>query len=94
MLKCRTKVGEQVKEIELINVVKGEIDKSEEKQENKPSRVLDKLTIKKIGRWRKMIEKQTNIEKKEELNNLVNDFENGKINEEYLVEEMQRIREI
>ena len=94
VLKCRTKVGNQVKEIELINVVKGEIDKSEENQENKPSRVLDKLTMKKIGRWRKMIEKQSDFTKKEELNRLVNDFENGKINEEYLVEDMQRIREI
>lgn len=92
VLKCRTKVGDLVKEIELINVVKGTLE--DKTNTNDKIKTLDKVTIKKIGRWRKMIEKQDNMDKREELNSLVNAFENGNIDEDYLVEEMQRIREI
>lgn len=78
ILKCAVQVGDKYKDIVLTNLFTGQDDKSE----NKPK--LDKLSERKLKRWRSLAKKlDSNIGF--ELNRLLSDFENGNATEEQVV---------
>lgn len=91
LLKCSASVAGKHEEVELINVIKGNLEEKEETKVS-PGRTLDKITMKKINRWKKMAERQENPNDTKLLLELIRQFENGDIDEDYLVESMQKIR--
>ncbi|GAA0101559.1 molecular chaperone DnaK [Paraclostridium bifermentans] len=88
VLKCAASVAGKYEEVELINVIKGNLDTNEQAED----KTLDKLTLKKINRWKKMAKRQENPNDSKLLLELIKQFENSEIDEEYLVESMQKIR--
>lgn len=79
VLKCTTSVNGMVKEIELVNIIKGNKEGSSE---------VDERTKKKLIRWRKNIMRSEN---KEILLKVLESFENGLIEENILVKKMQEL---